>query len=489
MENDNRQSNNDDELPNKMRNMSVDNSIDENYDETSDLNIDTKKNSTIEVIGIVINVAQTFDEFAPLIGTFLALGDEIKKLYDKAKHNKELCSFLLKRCNGAMAAVRDLDMRKTESKGFFSKEGNLKLFKEFIKCMEKIKKFVANKIEEELNELVKEFNGYMSSLNFSINVQFTDDFATVKSDLKGIKEILSHILGVSDDKQSQQNVLDDICSITKKNKNFQKQVKQNTSEVEENEPLLDGSKYSKENCPSKRIQKRISYGNCEEYCFKEFSNNTSTSSSADQSNQSNNKEIQIEIRREILHRDIQSANVLVDGNHKVKIANFGLSRKFSDITRNILQNLENIRYMAPEKLAVENDENNNNDAQKKKVPYDSKCEIYSVGALLWEIAELKKPHYDLDKSVLLVNIRKRVSERYCLPFSNDVPTEWRTIVTRAMEYDSMWRISITDICRDFYNLSNKIHSDSLQDNTEVSTSNDFCTLSVDEAINNLLNKK
>ncbi|CAG8574315.1 uncharacterized protein OCT59_003680 [Rhizophagus irregularis] len=88
--------------------------------------------------------------------------------------------------------------------------------------------------------------------------------------------------------------------------------------------------------------------------------------------------------------------------------------------------------MAPEKLAIENEENNNNDSQKKKVPYDSKREIYSVGALLWEIAELKKPHYDLDKSVLFVGIRKRVSERYCLPFSNDVPTEWRTIVTFNM---------------------------------------------------------
>ncbi|CAB4388340.1 unnamed protein product [Rhizophagus irregularis] len=424
-----------------------------------------------------------------------------------------------------MAAVRNLDMRKTENRGFFSKKGNLQLFKEFIKCMEKIKKFVDNvsqlnklkkyfyakKIEEELNELVKEFNGYMSSLNFSINVQFNDNFAAAKSDLEGIMEILSHIWGVSDDKQSQQNILDDLYSIMKKTKNFQKQVKQNTSEMEENEPLLDGNKFSKTKfCPSKRIQKRISYVNWEEYCFKEFSNNTFTSSSG-QSNQSNNKEIQIEIRREvnilkllknfkhivsfygvaqedtkyylvtewmkfgnlhefytnfkdnidlktkikfaldicrgvaylheceILHRDIQSANVLVDGKHKVKMANFGLSRKFSDITRNILQNLENIRYMAPEKLAVENDNNNNNDAQKKKVPYDSKCEIYSVGALLWEIAELKKPHYDLDKSVLLVNIRKRVSERYCLPFSNDVPTEWRTIVTRAMEYDSMWQ--------------------------------------------------
>ncbi|CAB5215438.1 unnamed protein product [Rhizophagus irregularis] len=513
------------------KNMSFDNSIsiDENYDETSKLNIDTKKNSTLEAIGVVINVAQTFDEFAPLIGTFLALGDEIKKLYDKAKYNKELCSFLLKRCNGAMAAVRDLDMRKTENRGFFSKKGNLKLFEEFIKCMEKIKKFVANvsqlnklkkyfyakKIEEELTELVKEFNGYMRSLNFSINVQFTDDFATVKSDLKGINEILSHIWGVSDDKQSQRDILYDIYSITKKHKNFQKQVKHNASGVEENEPLLDADQSNQSNNKEIQIELRsevnilkllknfkhiisfygvaqedtkyylvtewMKFGNLHEY-YTNFKDNIDLKTKI---------KFALDICRgiaylhecEILHRDIQSENILVDGKHKVKIANFGSSRKFSDITRNILQNLENIRYMAPEKLGVENDNNNNNDAQKKKVPYDSKCEIYSVGALLWEIAELKKPHYDLDKSILLDGIRKRVSERYCLPFSNDVPTEWRTIVTRAMEYDSMWRISIPDICRDFYNLSNKIHSDSLQNNTVLSTSNDFCTLSVDEAIN------
>src|SRR5438874_7493688 len=76
---------------------------------------------------------------------------------------------------------------------------------------------------------------------------------------------------------------------------------------------------------------------------------------------------------QILHHDIQSANILVNVNRKVKIANFGLSKKFSDITRNILHNLENIRYLAPEKLLLDNDENSNG---KKKVPYDSKCEIY-----------------------------------------------------------------------------------------------------------------
>ncbi|GBC04289.1 hypothetical protein RclHR1_00560016 [Rhizophagus clarus] len=569
MENDNRQTNND-ELSKKKRNVSFDNNsidstLDENYDETPKLSTDIKTNSALDAVRVVINIAQTFDEFVPLISAFLTLGEEIKILYDKAKHNKELCSFILKRCNGAMAAVRDLDMRKTENKEFFSKKENLNLFKEFIQCMKKIRNFVASvsqlnklkkyfyakKIEEELNDLVIEFDGYMNSLNFSFGVQSREDFAIVKSELKGIKEILLSY-GVSDDKKSQQNFLDRMNSITKKNKIFQKQ-EQNTSEVQVNEPLLDDEFYKINICPSKRIEKRISHKNYEEHCFKEFSNNTSASSSADQSNQSNNKETQIEIRRQvnilkllkdskhivrfygvaqedkkyylvtewmeygnlheyytkfkdninlktkitfaldicrgiaylheckILHHDIQSANVLVDKNHKVKIANFGLSRKFSDITRNISNNLENIRYMAPEKLAVENDESNNNDTQKKKVRYDSRCEIYSVGALLWEIAELKKPHSDLDKSVMLVGIRKRISEKYCLPFSDDVPIEWKTIVTKAMLHDPIWRLNISEICRDFYNLS-ETYPDPLQKNTEVSTSNTN-TLSVVEAIN------
>ena len=69
-------------------------------------------------------------------------------------------------------------------------------------------------------------------------------------------------------------------------------------------------------------------------------------------------------------------NILVDGNNKVRIANFGLSRKFSDITRNISHNLENIRYMAPEKLLLDNEEDNCSVPKVKKVPYDARCEIY-----------------------------------------------------------------------------------------------------------------
>ncbi|CAG8712452.1 6916_t:CDS:1, partial [Funneliformis mosseae] len=52
-----------------------------------------------------------------------------------------------------------------------------------------------------------------------------------------------------------------------------------------------------------------------------------------------------------------------------------------------------------------------------------------VGALLWEIAELKKPHSDLDKSEILNSVRKRMRERYYEPLSDDVPFEWKDMVS------------------------------------------------------------
>ena len=57
--------------------------------------------------------------------------------------------------------------------------------------------------------------------------------------------------------------------------------------------------------------------------------------------------------------------------------------------------------------------------------------FFSVGALLWEIAELKKPHSDFG-SDLLANIRKRVKENYELPFLEDVPNEWKSVVSRGI---------------------------------------------------------
>src|SRR5207249_140837 len=62
----------------------------------------------ISVAKGVCCIAQNFEDFTPLIKSFLSLGKEIILLYEKAEHHKELCSYLLQRCNCAMAAVQDL---------------------------------------------------------------------------------------------------------------------------------------------------------------------------------------------------------------------------------------------------------------------------------------------------------------------------------------------------------------------------------------------
>src|ERR1044072_1452541 len=128
---------------------------------------------------ICINMTQTFNEFEPLISTFLALGREIITLYESTKHNKELCGFLLKRCNCAIAAVKDLDIRKTENLKFYSNRENLTLLVGFVDCMKKMKKFIsrisnlnklvkyffAANIESDFICLVTEFDGYMETLH------------------------------------------------------------------------------------------------------------------------------------------------------------------------------------------------------------------------------------------------------------------------------------------------------------------------------------
>ncbi|CAI2164744.1 7888_t:CDS:2 [Funneliformis geosporum] len=458
-------------------------------------------------------IAQSFEEFCPVIKTFFSLGNDILLLYEKAEHNKELCSVLLKRCNCAIAAVNDLIVRKTENKWFFSKNENLILFKEFTKCMKKIKKFIenishlnklqkffqTNDINETFKKLTTEFDAYMNSLQFSMTAETRDDLATIKDDVSQMKDILLHVHGVTD---NQQGFLNGMDLVTEKNKEFQKQSKSNSStnspefitNVEAKEPLLNISKYQRTDiCPSKRINKRTTYIDCTEVSFKEFSNTTSSE-----------VQTQIEIRRQVnILKELKNSDHIIrffgvaqedskfylvtewmeHGNlfeyyttfkdnmnwetkirfaldicrgvaylHEceARIANFGLSKKFSESTRNISHNLENI----------------------------------SVGALLWEIAELKKPHSDLNKSEILGSIRKRIQENYYEPFSDNVPGEWKQIVSTAMEYERDWRSNISVICRQLYKLQNSnTHSRSHSGSNFLNCENEILTPSEDNKVN------
>lgn len=79
----------------------------------------------------------------------------------------------------------------------------------------------------------------------------------------------------------------------------------------------------------------------------------------------------------IVHRDLKSPNLLVDKNWVVKVCDFGLSRLKHHTFLSSKSTAGTPEWMAPEVLRNE--------------PSNEKCDVYSFGVILWELATLRIP--------------------------------------------------------------------------------------------------
>ncbi|XP_023515854.1 serine/threonine-protein kinase EDR1-like [Cucurbita pepo subsp. pepo] len=79
----------------------------------------------------------------------------------------------------------------------------------------------------------------------------------------------------------------------------------------------------------------------------------------------------------IVHRDLKSPNLLVDKNWNVKVSDFGLSRLKHNTFLSSKSTGGTPEWMAPEVLRNE--------------PSNEKCDVYSFGIILWELATLRLP--------------------------------------------------------------------------------------------------
>ncbi|XP_059663249.1 serine/threonine-protein kinase EDR1 isoform X2 [Cornus florida] len=82
-------------------------------------------------------------------------------------------------------------------------------------------------------------------------------------------------------------------------------------------------------------------------------------------------------RMKIVHRDIKSANCLVNKHSVVKICDFGLSRIMTDSTSRDSSSAGTPQWMAPELVRNE--------------PFTEKCDIFSLGVIIWELCTLNRP--------------------------------------------------------------------------------------------------
>ncbi|XP_051135037.1 serine/threonine-protein kinase EDR1 isoform X3 [Andrographis paniculata] len=82
-------------------------------------------------------------------------------------------------------------------------------------------------------------------------------------------------------------------------------------------------------------------------------------------------------RMKIVHRDIKSANCLVNKHWIVKICDFGLSRIMTRTPMTDSSSAGTPEWMAPELIRNE--------------PFTEKCDIFSLGVVMWELCTLKRP--------------------------------------------------------------------------------------------------
>ncbi|XP_012072715.1 serine/threonine-protein kinase EDR1 isoform X2 [Jatropha curcas] len=82
-------------------------------------------------------------------------------------------------------------------------------------------------------------------------------------------------------------------------------------------------------------------------------------------------------RMKIVHRDLKSANCLVNKHWTVKICDFGLSRIMTETPMRDSSSAGTPEWMAPELIRNE--------------PFTEKCDIFSLGVIMWELCTLNRP--------------------------------------------------------------------------------------------------
>src|SRR5579864_2500711 len=130
----------------------------------------------------------------------------------------------------------------------------------------------------------------------------------------------------------------------------------------------------------------------------------------------------------VIHRDVSPANLMITENGLVKLMDFGVAKSLGDLRLTDGGSMiGSLYYMSPEQV-------------KGSTDPDPRSDIYSAGAILYEVVTGKKPFDYEDRFSLMV---AQVEELPRLPTLVDpgLPVELDDILTKALAKDASHRYS------------------------------------------------
>jgi serine/threonine-protein kinase len=141
-------------------------------------------------------------------------------------------------------------------------------------------------------------------------------------------------------------------------------------------------------------------------------------------------------RAGVIHRDIKSANVMINEAGQVKVMDFGIARAVSDSSATMAQTsgiMGTAQYFSPE--------------QAKGESVDARTDLYSTGVLLYEMLA-GRPPFKGDTAVSVAY--QHVSEAVIVPsqFNPEVSAELDAVVLRALAKDREERFQTAEEFRE-----------------------------------------